>query len=51
MFRQLICQFRIFASVALVMAGPPVRAVGERVYGYVAENRSRSFVCSVEDSD
>lgn len=50
-FRQLIRQFRVFAPVALVMAVPPVRAVGERVYGYVAENRSRYFVCSVEGSD
>lgn len=50
-FRQLIRQFRVFAPVALLMALPPVRAVGERLYGYVADNRSRYFVCSVEDAD
>lgn len=47
-FRQLFEQFRIFAPITLAMALPPVRAVGNRVYAYVARNRSRHFVCSLE---
>jgi predicted DCC family thiol-disulfide oxidoreductase YuxK len=47
-FRQLFKQFRIFAPVTLLMALPPVRAVGNRIYAYVARNRSRHFVCSFE---
>ncbi|MDQ2050211.1 DUF393 domain-containing protein [Natronolimnohabitans sp. A-GB9] len=47
-FRQLFRQFRIFTPVTALMALSPVRAVGTRVYEYVARNRSRHFVCSLE---
>ncbi|WIV66037.1 DCC1-like thiol-disulfide oxidoreductase family protein [Natrialbaceae archaeon AArc-T1-2] len=47
-FRQLLKQFRIFFPIVLLMALSPVRYVGNRVYKYVARNRSRQFVCSFE---
>ncbi|UTF54184.1 thiol-disulfide oxidoreductase DCC family protein [Natronosalvus rutilus] len=47
-FRQLFKQFRVFAPIVLLMALPPVRMVGNRVYAYIARNRSRHFVCSID---
>ncbi|MFC6835071.1 DCC1-like thiol-disulfide oxidoreductase family protein [Halomarina ordinaria] len=47
-FRELLRQFRVFAPLAWVMGLTPVAAVGERVYGYVAENRNRHFTCSID---
>jgi predicted DCC family thiol-disulfide oxidoreductase YuxK len=47
-FRQLFRQFRIFAPITLLMALPPARAAGERMYAYVARNRSRHFVCAYD---
>lgn len=50
-FRQLLKQFPVTAPLSWLMALPPVAAVGERVYEYVAENRDRHFVCSYESSE
>ena len=47
-FRQLFKQFRIFAPITLLMALSPIRTVGNRAYKYIARNRSRRFVCSLE---
>jgi predicted DCC family thiol-disulfide oxidoreductase YuxK len=47
-FRELLRQVRVFAPVVWLMGTWPVAAVGERVYEYVAANRSRHFVCSVD---
>ncbi|MFP9190324.1 thiol-disulfide oxidoreductase DCC family protein [Natrialbaceae archaeon A-CW1-1] len=47
-FRQLFAQFRVFLPLTLLMALPPVRMVGNRVYAYIARNRSRHFVCSID---
>lgn len=47
-FRQLLKQFWFTVPAAWMMALPPVAAVGERVYEYIAENRDRHFVCSYE---
>lgn len=49
-FRQLLGQFPVTTPLSWLMALPPVAAVGERVYRYVAENRDRHFVCSYEGS-
>jgi predicted DCC family thiol-disulfide oxidoreductase YuxK len=50
-FRQLLKQFPVTVPLWWLMALPPVAAVGERVYEYVAENRDRHFVCSYEGSE
>lgn len=51
-FRELLRQSRVFTPVVWAMGTRPVAAVGERVYEYVAANRSRHFVCSVDlDTD
>ena len=50
-FRQLLKQFPVTRPLSWLMALPPVAAVGERVYEYVAENRDRHFVCSYEGSE
>ncbi|MFP8955178.1 DCC1-like thiol-disulfide oxidoreductase family protein [Natrialbaceae archaeon A-CW3] len=47
-FRQLFAQFWVFLPLTLLMALPPVRVVGDRVYAYIARNRSRHFVCSID---
>ena len=47
-FRELLRQFRVFDPAVWAMGTRPVAAVGERVYEYVAANRSRHFVCSVD---
>ncbi|SFK70571.1 Predicted thiol-disulfide oxidoreductase YuxK, DCC family [Halogranum rubrum] len=47
-FRELLRQLRVFAPLAWAMGTRPVAAVGERIYEYVAANRSRHFVCSVD---
>ena len=49
-FRELLRQFGVFFPFVWLMGRPPVEAVGTRVYRYVAANRSRYFVCSL-DSD
>ncbi|SFR68949.1 thiol-disulfide oxidoreductase DCC family protein [Halogeometricum limi] len=48
-FRELLRQNRLFHPLAWVMARRPVRAVGRRVYRYVADNRGRHFACRVEN--
>jgi predicted DCC family thiol-disulfide oxidoreductase YuxK len=50
-FRVLLGHFGVFAPLVWFMNRAPVAALGERVYQYVARNRSRYFVCSVETSD
>ncbi|KDE57950.1 hypothetical protein EL22_08450 [Halostagnicola sp. A56] len=50
-FRHLFKQFRIFAPITLLMAFPPVRMVGERIYEYIADNRDRHFVCSYDPDE
>lgn len=47
-FRELLRQLAVFAPIVWLMGTRPVAAVGERVYEYVAANRSRHFVCSVD---
>jgi len=47
-FRELMRQFRVFAPLVWAMGRRPVAAVGERVYDYVAANRSRHFVCAYD---
>jgi predicted DCC family thiol-disulfide oxidoreductase YuxK len=47
-FQRLIGQFREFSPISVIMGLFGVRHVGERVYRYIADNRSRYFVCSVE---
>lgn len=49
-FRELLRQFWFPVPLAWIMNFSPVAAIGERVYQYVANNRSRYFVCSVEES-
>lgn len=49
-FRELFRQFWITVPVAWAMALRPVATVGEHVYAYVAANRDRHFVCSVESA-
>lgn len=50
-FRELVGQFGLFRPVAWLMSIPPVSLVGERIYRYVADNRSRHFVCAVDLTD
>jgi predicted DCC family thiol-disulfide oxidoreductase YuxK len=47
-FRELLRQHRVFSPLVAVMGLPVVRQAGERVYRYVADNRSRYFTCSVD---
>ncbi|WP_434531046.1 DCC1-like thiol-disulfide oxidoreductase family protein [Haloarcula sp. NS06] len=47
-FRELLRQFTVFAPLVWLMGFPPVAAVGERVYQYIADNRDRHFTCSVD---
>jgi predicted DCC family thiol-disulfide oxidoreductase YuxK len=47
-FRELLRQYRTFLPVVWLMGLPLVRQVGERVYRYVADNRSRHFTCGAE---
>lgn len=47
-FRRLLDQFRVFTVVVWLMRRSPVEQAGERVYRYVADNRSRYFVCGVD---
>ena len=50
-FRRLMRQFRVFAPLVWMMGLPGVRDIGERVYRYVADNRSRHFTCAVDLND
>lgn len=47
-FRELIGQFGLLRPVGWLMGRRPVAWVGERVYRYVANNRSRHFACAVD---
>jgi predicted DCC family thiol-disulfide oxidoreductase YuxK len=47
-FRELVGQFGLLRPVAWLMGRRPVSMVGERVYRYVANNRSRHFTCAVD---
>lgn len=47
-FRELLNQFGILVPIVLLMRLPPVEQIGSRVYTYIADNRSRHFVCSVD---
>lgn len=47
-FRRLFAQFGLLRPVAWLMGRRPVSTVGERVYRYVAANRSRHFACAVD---
>ena len=46
-FQQLFKQFPETVPISMAMSIPPVAAVGERLYRYIAANRSRHFKCSV----
>jgi len=50
-FRAMFAQLGFLRPVAFLMGVPGVRQVGERVYGYVAANRSRYFTCRPADED
>lgn len=47
-FRALVGQFGLLRPLAWLMGRRPVWPVGERVYRYVANNRSRHFACAVD---
>lgn len=47
-FVALLAHYRITLPIVLLMRLPGIRHAGERVYAYVAANRQRYFVCSVE---
>ncbi|WP_276272209.1 DCC1-like thiol-disulfide oxidoreductase family protein [Haloarcula litorea] len=49
-FRELCRQYRTFLPLVGVMGLPPVRAVGRRIYRYVAANRSRHFTCDPDSA-
>jgi predicted DCC family thiol-disulfide oxidoreductase YuxK len=48
-FSKLMVHLRLFAPVGILMRAPVIRSIGSRVYGYISENRSRHFACSVQD--
>jgi predicted DCC family thiol-disulfide oxidoreductase YuxK len=47
----MFAQLGFLRPVAFLMGVPGVRQVGERVYGYVAANRSRHFTCRPAGED
>jgi predicted DCC family thiol-disulfide oxidoreductase YuxK len=49
-FRELFRQFWVLHPAAGVMSLPGMQHVGDRIYRYIAENRSRHFTCSIDDS-
>lgn len=50
-FRELLDQFGIFRPLVSLMRFTPIERLGTRIYRYVADNRSRHFVCSVDADD
>lgn len=50
-FRRLLAQFRIFAPVVAIMKIPPVVNIGKLVYERIAANRSRYFVCDIDEEN
>jgi len=49
-FRELFRQFWVLRPAARVMSLPGIQHVGDRIYRYIAENRSRHFACSIDNS-
>lgn len=47
-FVELLRQYRVSCPLTWVMERAVVSSVGEQVYQYVADNRSRHFTCSAE---
>lgn len=47
-FRELLRQYRVFFVAVWVMERRSVERLGERVYEYVATNRSRHFTCRID---
>lgn len=47
-FRELVGRFGLLRPVAWLMGRKPIAIVGERIYRYVADNRSRHFTCAVD---
>lgn len=50
-FQELFRMNRTFLPIVWVMGLEPVRGVGQRVYRYVADNRSQHFTCRPEDAE
>lgn len=47
-FKKLFGHLGVFRPISWFMGWSPIAIIGERVYRYIAANRSRHFVCSID---
>jgi predicted DCC family thiol-disulfide oxidoreductase YuxK len=50
-FRRILRNFRIFAPIYYLMRFTIAEKIGEHVYRYIADNRSKHFACDVEGTE